>query len=267
MKYINKSKEIIVNKYNDFNEDDRLTKSIKGQLEFFTTMHYILKYLKPNSKILEVGAGTGIYSLSLAKKGYQVNAIELVEKNVDILKQNIKLQKNKNIIAEQGDALDLTRFKDNTFDMVLVLGPLYHLFNKKDQNRAIDEALRVCKTNGIVMFAFITDDSIVFNWGLHGHLKYMQENIFNKDYSLKQVPEEVFATFNIYNFEKLFKDKKIKKLHLISTDSILETVTNNPNLIIDKEDFEIFKKYHLATCERVDLLGLASHLLYICKKI
>ena len=264
MVYKNKNANFIIEKYNMINEDDRLINSIKGQLEYFTTMQYIAKYLKPNAKILEVGAGTGRYSISLAKQGYQVNAVELVEKNVDILKQNAKGVKT--ITAEQGDALDLTRFKDNTFDMVLVLGPLYHLFNKKDQNRAIDEAIRVCKTNGIVMFAFISDDSIVYNWGIQGHLKHMQANLFNKDYSLKQVPEEIFATFNIYNFEKLFKEKNVKKLHLLSTDSILEIATESPNVSFDKEDFEIFKKYHLATCERIDLLGMASHLLYICKK-
>ena len=264
MPYKNKSKDIIVQKYNQINEDERLTKSTKGQLEFFTTMEYIKKYLKPNASILEVGAGTGRYSISLAKQGYKVNAIELVEKNLQVLKQNAKGLKN--LTAEQGDALDLTRFKDNSFDIVLVLGPLYHLFNKKDQNRAIDEALRVCKINGVVMFAFITDDSIVYNWGIQGHLKYMYEKCLNKDFSLKQIPEEIFASFNIYNFEKLFKQKNVKKLHLLSTDSILEIATESPNVSFDKEDFEIFKKYHLATCERVDLLGLASHLLYICKK-
>ena len=162
--------------------------------------------------------------------------------------------------------MDLSRFKDNTFDIVLVLGPMYHLFNKKDQNRAIDEALRVCKTGGIVMFAFITDDAVVFNWGIQGHLKYMQEKVFNKDYSLKQIPEEIFATFNINNLQALFKNKNVQKLHLLSTDSILELATESPNVHFDDEEFEIFKKYHLATCERIELLGFSSHLLYICKK-
>lgn len=92
-------------------------------------------------RILEVGAGTVAYSLYYASKGYKVNAIEFVEHNLDILKS--KITDNMYINAEQGDAVDLSRFKDNTFDITLVLGPLYHSFDDKDINKAISEAIRV----------------------------------------------------------------------------------------------------------------------------
>ena len=64
-----------------------------------------------------------------AKEGYDVTAIEYVNHNLDILKS--KITPNMKIRAEQGDAVDLSRFADNTFDITLVLGPLYHLFDKK----------------------------------------------------------------------------------------------------------------------------------------
>jgi len=122
--------EILNNFYNEDCAEDTRLESQHGQVEFLTTIKYIEEYLKPETKILEIGAGTGRYSLYYANKGYDVTAIEYVQHNVDILKSKIK--DNMNIVAEQGDAVDLSRFENNTFDVTLVLGPLYHLYEDKD---------------------------------------------------------------------------------------------------------------------------------------
>ncbi len=66
-----------------YQEDERLTKDKMHRIEFITTTHYIDRYLKKGDRILEVGAGTGAYSLYYANKGYQVDAIELVQTNLD----------------------------------------------------------------------------------------------------------------------------------------------------------------------------------------
>ena len=63
-------------------EDERLTKDKMHKIEFITTTNYIEKYLKPGDRILEIGAGTGAYSLYYANKGYKVDAIELSKSNV-----------------------------------------------------------------------------------------------------------------------------------------------------------------------------------------
>ena len=80
--------------YNQYKEENRLKKSNHNRLEFITTTKYIEKYLKKNDKILEVGAGTGAYSLYYAKQGYDVTAIELVEENIEKLKQGITEKMN-----------------------------------------------------------------------------------------------------------------------------------------------------------------------------
>ncbi len=119
--------DVINNYYQDaYQEDSRLTKDKMHRIEFITTTHYIDRYLKKGDRILEVGAGTGAYSLYYANKGYQVDAVELVQTNLNVLKS--KINDNMNIKAIQGNALDLSMYEDDTFDVTLVLGPLYHLF-------------------------------------------------------------------------------------------------------------------------------------------
>ena len=69
--------------YNNYNEDQR-TKSRHGSVEFITNMKYIRDFLPAGASILDVGAGTGVYSMALAMDGYHVRAIELVEHNIEV---------------------------------------------------------------------------------------------------------------------------------------------------------------------------------------
>ena len=91
--------------YNNYDEEGRLL-SRHGQVEYLTTMRYIEEALEGIStpSILEVGAGTGRYSVTLAKQGRQVTAVELIEHNLEILKS--KLEGTEPIITIQGNALD-----------------------------------------------------------------------------------------------------------------------------------------------------------------
>lgn len=265
IEYINKGKKIVTDLYEKYDEDSRLIKSRHGQLEYFTTMEYIHKYLKKGAKILEIGAGTGRYSITLAREGYDVTAIELVKKNVLELKENSK--DIKNIKSYQGDALNLTRFSNESFDMVLSLGPMYHLYTQEDQLRAIDEALRVCKKNGIVMCAFIPIHAFIYcAWMENNEVGDGIRENFTEDFKPKQYKEQGFTGFEISDFKKLFKDKNVKKLKLIATDSVLEIEEDRKNFSIPDKDWDLFKRYHLATCEKPELQGLSSHLLYIVKK-
>ena len=138
--------------YPGYNEDGRLL-SRHGQVEYLTTMKYIRECISGAERphILEVGAGTGRYSIALAGEGMDVTAVELVESNLAILRENSRGMKN--IASFRGDATDLSRFGDGTFDMTLVLGPLYHLYEQEEIHRAIDEAIRVTKPGGVIMLA------------------------------------------------------------------------------------------------------------------
>ena len=94
--------------YSNYDEEGRLL-SKHGQVEYLTTMRYIDKYLQPGMRILEIGAATGRYSHALARRGYQVDAVELIQHNIDIF--NTLTQTGENVTIRQGNAKDLSFFE------------------------------------------------------------------------------------------------------------------------------------------------------------
>ena len=256
--------EMLKNIYGRFDEDKRLTSSRQGQLEYFITMNYVDKYIKSGDKILEIGAGTGKYSIELAKNGYDVTAVELVESNLEVLKKNAKGLEN--ISAFQGDALNLSRFDDNTFDVTLLFGPMYHLYEEKDRHKALDEAIRVTKPDGVILVAFLSAHAIMMSNYLSGNFKEGFTANFDEDYKVKHFTEQAFTGFDIAEFEEMFEAKPVKYITTVAADSVLEIVERNPDFKMSDDDFKLFLNYQLHICEKREMLGLSSHLLYICRK-
>lgn len=256
--------EIMNTIYSGQSENTRLTRSRHGQLEYLTTMNYIHKLVPPGSKVLEVGAGTGRYSIALAKEGYDVTALELVADHLAVLRRNAAGLEN--IASYQGDATDLGIFADNGFDAVLVLGPMYHLFEKIEQHKALDEAIRVSKPGGVIMTAFISVYQIMYDNYLSGNFRAGLEENFDGDYRVKHFKEQGFTGFDISEFEALFSEKPVWKIALAGTDSVLELAEKAADFHLSDEDFSLFAEYHLKTCETRELLGSQTHLLYICRK-
>ena len=257
--------EIVNDFYDRIDEDGRLAKSRHGQLEFATTMHYIHRFAEKQSKVLEVGAGTGRYSIALAKEGLDVTAVELVESNLAVLKENSKGIGS--IQSYRGDATNLGRFRDDTFDVTLVLGPMYHLYEKEEVNQAIDEAIRVTKPGGVLLFAFISVFAIMYADYFYGNWALGQKENFTEDYRVKHFKEQLFTGYDVVEFEKLFEDKPVQWITTTGTDGLLEPIEKRPDFEIKEEDFQTFADWYLAFSEKRELLGSTNHLLYICRKV
>lgn len=261
---MNEVEKILNEYYNNYDEDSRLIKDKAHQIEFITTTKYIEKYLEKGNRILEIGAGTGRYSIHYAKKGFEVYSVELINKNLEILKS--KITKDMKINAIQGNALDLNSLKDNIFDITLVLGPLYHLYDELDIDKAIKEAIRVTKSGGKIFIAYLTDDSVIYSYGVRkGNLKRLKE-ICDDNWNMPKLKEEIFATFKVDDFSKLMKKYEVKELETVATDGFAPNMADYINKMTD-EEFEIFLDYHLKNCKRKDLMGYSSHILEIVEKI
>lgn len=257
-------KEIISGFYGEIDEDGRLSRTRHGQLEYQTTMHYIHRYATAQSKILEVGAGTGRYSIALAREGMDVTAVELVESNLDILRANCKDVEN--IHSYQGDATDLSRFSDSQFDVTLLLGPMYHLYEADEVSRAIDEAIRVTKPGGVLLFAFISVFAILYANYFYGNWGQGQKENFTDDYQVRHFKEQLFTGYDVTEFESLFLEKPVEWITTAGVDGLLEPIEKRPDFSVSDEDFKALAEWYLAFAEKRELLGSTNHLLYICRK-
>ncbi len=260
------SREEILNQfYTEIcDEDQRLMSSKHSRVEFITTIKYISEYLCETSRILEIGAGTGRYALYYAEQGYDVTAIEYVEGNLAVLKSKIK--EGMRIDAKQGDAVDLSDIEDDSFDVTLVLGPLYHLYEREEQEKAIAEAIRVTKKNGIVAIAYLSSDSVILDWALRDHHMVDGKNKdFDENYKIVNYPGGIFAAFYISEFKEMMEKFPVVLVKNIATDGI----SIHMREIIDglsEDEFAAWMEYHLLSCEREELQGYSNHLLYICRK-
>ena len=261
---MNTREEIISGFYERAEEDSRLKRTRHGQLEYAITMTYIHRYAKKGSSVLEAGAGTGRYSIALAKEGMRVTAVELVESNLAVLKENSR--EIKNLESVQGDATNLSSFEDNSFDLTLILGPMYHLYEKEEVNGAIDEAVRVTKPGGVILFSFISVYVIMYANYLQGNWATGEDENFTADYRTRHFKEQLFTGYDVTEFEQLFANKPVEWITTAGVDGILEPIEEREDFLIRDSDFDAFVAWYLHFAEKRELLGHTNHLLYICRK-
>ena len=246
--------------YKLFNENARLTHSKAARVEFLTTVKYIEQCLKPGMRLLDIGAGAGEYSLYFAKNGHQVDAIELSDANVEAFSKKIK--PDMRIVLQKGNALDLSRYEEQTFDIVLLFGPLYHLINATDRDRCIQEAKRVLKDDGVMFVAFINNDMIPFTeWRHDSH--YLTTGYYDKDtFKVEDFP---FVFFTLDQCRKMLKDNDIMILKEVASDGMSELLDDRINAL-DEAGYEQYLKLHFYCCEKPEMLGHSNHFLFVGKK-
>ncbi len=273
--------------YNKFNEEKRL-QSRHGQVEYHTTMHYIHRYLDilnnqrenvtkqdrretdqcggttwhpvhTSLRIIDIGAGTGRYSVALAEEGYDVTAVELVKYNLGILKQ-----KGANVKAYQGNALKLKRFADDSFDLALLFGPMYHLHSDEEHVQALSEAKRVVRPGGYVMVAYVMNDYSVIKYGfMENHIvERMKQGELTDDFQILHNENELYDYVRLEQINAWNAAAGLSRELMIAPDGPADYIRPVLNAM-DEQTFTLFLQYQLANCERQELLGASSHTLDI----
>ena len=252
--------------YSNYDEEGRLL-SHHGQVEYLTTMRYIRECLEgiPDPSILEVGAGTGRYSVALAKQGLQVTAVELIEHNLEILRS--KLDGTEPIRALRGNALDLSVFGSDSFDLTMLLGPMYHLYTREDKLKALGEAVRVTKPGGYILVAYCMNEPTVIQYcfGENNLQRVIDGGMLTDDWHCLSEPKELFELARVEDIASYDAEFPVRRIKLVATDG----ATNYMRRMIDEMDDHLFGKwleYHFATCERQDLIGASHHTLDILRK-
>ncbi|MFA5575960.1 MAG: methyltransferase domain-containing protein [Tissierellaceae bacterium] len=243
--------------YRIFDESSRLS-SKAAQVEFLTTIRQIERYLKPGMRILDLGAGTGEYSLYFANKGYEVKSIELVENHVKQIKEKVKDKMNIDVV--QGNALDLSLLDDNTYDIVLCFGPLYHLEKMEDRMKCIGEVKRVCKEGGKMFFAFISNDMVITTETILYNPDFLKGDSYNHE-SFKVI-DFPFVFHTVDDCRYLLKAANLNIISEVAADGLSELLADKINNM-DEKSYSQWLKYHFYCSEKPEFLGASNHLLFV----
>ncbi|MBQ9718775.1 MAG: class I SAM-dependent methyltransferase [Clostridia bacterium] len=255
-----------LNSYYSARDEHERFASRHGSVEFLTTVRYIGRYLEPGMKILEIGAASGRYSHYFARQGYEVDAVELIPHNIELFRANTADGENVRIF--EGNATDLSMFADNTYDIVLLLGPMYHLFTDADCAKALSEAVRVTKPGGIMMAAYCMNDATVIQYLFGRHKVFdesLRELIDRKTFKLASTPEQLFVLWRQEDIRRFTDGLPAERLHFVGTDMYTKYFEDMVDSLDDAE-FEQYLNYHFAVCERADMVGMSHHTLDILRK-
>ena len=253
----------LIDYYNKFNENKRLDRR-HGIVEYTTAMKYIKKYLKKfkNPQIIDIGAGTGKYSIELANMGYNVTAVELVKHNLMTIKKN-----SSKVNTILGNAINLKKINDNSYDIVILFGPMYHLISDEEKIKALNEAKRIAKPNGYIFISYYMNEYAIIK---HGFMEKtikesIKNNLIDKNFHITPKTTDLYSMVRLEDINKYKNIVGLKRIKIISQDGPTDYIRKYIN-DLDEDEFKIYINYHLSICERKELLGASSHILEILKK-
>lgn len=235
--------------------------------EFAITKRYMDEYIPPQAKILDVGGGPGRYALYLSQRGHQVGLLDLSIRNIDVATRKQKELKIPLLFCEKGNALNLQAYDDEQFDVVLLMGPLYHLIEEQDRMQCMREALRVLKPNGLIFVSFISDYAPIqdcvraahfFDESIEDLLAYLHEGknkqAFTSAYFSSS--EEAQSLMTVFGLEQLV---------FAGVENILGSKENQLRTLDEVEKAKWMElSYQLSQDKK--LFGSSEHYLYIGRK-
>ena len=259
----------------------RLSRNPYRHLEFLVTMHFLEKYLPESGLVLDAGGGPGRYSIELAKKGYDVVLLDLSPKCLELAKKKISRAHVENKVRQivEGSVTDLSMFNDEQFDAVICLGPLSHLIEKRDREKAANEIVRVAKSGAPIFISAISLYG-VFRTLLHRLQDEIggssHEELFtlgiHRAHPTPHRGGKGFATVDAIFYQpkdlkELFEAKGVTTLEMANCEGLsshLQAATNR--LYRDKEKWAKWTDLILKTCTDPTLLGMGEHFLYIGRR-
>lgn len=260
------NENIVRENYQDAGEDSRSTKSRYAGLEFYYTKKHISQYIQPDTAVIELGCGTGYYAMHFAGKCREYVGVDITPENIALFRDKIKAQGLENVQALLGDATHLREISDNAFDIVLCLGPLYHL-PPEERELVFAECRRICKDGGLAVFSYINKIGVYAGACIHDNLREYYPTEQANEMVLKQstddlkpdlffytMPEEIEAIAQKYGFSKI----KNLGTDFFITMSIIETMSD--------EKFEIFRPLLDQMTSYESCTGMSNHALLICRK-
>jgi len=258
--------------YENYNEDARI---LRHPLEFIRTKEIISRYLsKDKIKIIDLCGASGHYAYWLAEKGHEVHLMDLSPKHI-IEVENNRQKYNVNLASIScGDARYLN-YENGTFDMVLLMGALYHLQEKNDRLLCLKETNRILKKGGIAVFAYISRYASMLDGFLKGYINDpVYHDLVDKDIltGIHNNPDNktgYFTNAYFHSVDEIYNElllSKFSDIMLYAVEGFGEII-NHEEYIKDNEKMEKLLYYLRLTEQDMEMIGISHHRLVICKKI
>lgn len=264
-------KNYVVESYENYREEDRLTTNNARKIEFLTTVRILDELIDGEKKILDCAAGTGIYAFHLADKGHDVTATDITPRHVDIMNHILESKSYKMQTAVL-DAADMSIFADESFDVVLNMGPFYHLIDEAAREKCLSECRRVLKKDGLLVTAYIP------RYYIFQYLAMQDENFLDPRLAQQLIEtgvlhhddEKCFWTDTYYSsaeeMEQLYKHYGFETIDHFAQDGLTPQFHEKADKWNEKQ-FKIWCDYHYSVCREESLLGASNHAVIIGKKL
>lgn len=268
--WVKTMKNYVVENYEGYREEDRLTTNNARRIEFITTSRIINEHIGKEMKILDCAAGTGIYAFDLADNGHSVTATDITPRHIEIIKSNIE-DKGYRMETAVLDATDMSIFADESFDAVLNMGPFYHLLTQEQREKCMSECLRVLKKDGLIFTAYIPR-YYVFQFASLNDTKYLDLRLAKQIIDtgvLRHDDEKCFWTDTYYSsaeeMENMYRQYGVDIVDHFAQDGLTPLFSEK----VDRwtgEEFDTWCEYHYSVCRERSTLGASNHVVIAGRK-
>ncbi len=262
--------DYVVDSYENYREENRLTTNNARRIEFVTTARALNDVINTKSKILDCAAGTGIYAFWLADKGHDVTATDITPRHIDIINKNL-INKNYNMSTAVLDATDMSCFAGNSYDIVLNMGPFYHLIAEEQREKCMKECLRVLRKGGLLVTAYIPR-YYIFQCIAMKNENYLNDRLAKQLIAtgvLRHDDKKRFWTDTYYSskdeMESIYQRYGLEIVDHFAQDGLAPLLSQK----VDKwneNQFKIWCDYHYSVCREQSVLGASNHVVIIGRK-
>ncbi|TCL57327.1 methyltransferase family protein [Kineothrix alysoides] len=264
-------RDYVVESYENYHEENRLTTNKARKIEFITTSRIMNELLDGGKKkILDCAAGTGIYAFYLQNAGHEIVATDITPRHVEIMKSQAA-KEGYQMRIEVMDATDMSRFADESFDIVLNMGPFYHLVDKERRLQCLKESLRVLRKGGILMTAYIPR-FYVFQYVAMQDTNFLDTKLAKQliqTGELHHNDDKCFWTDTYYStadeMEKLYEDSGLIIVDHFAQDGLTPQFASKADAWT-QDQFNIWCEYHYSICREKSVLGASNHVIVAGKK-
>ena len=242
-------------------ESERLDRSLLHRAELVLTVDLLDEYVAPGAGVLDVGSGPGRYAEHLLARGCRVGLTDLSADSLRLFEQRIEPHLAERVLfCRQGSATDLGWLKAGSFDVVLLMGPLYHLVARDERGAALRGAWRVLRPGGVVVAAYVSPYKPLVEAVAEGDQREVERlrsggtTIHMGMQQYRMWPRQAIGELGRAGFDVL-RTRNLEGLGtLIDRD------------IVDAQDPETFLAMLRDSCELPDLLGATLHFVCVARR-